>query len=201
MGVKQQQGSGDQLDLFDEALKASLRHGVTGEGGTGTGTQEERQTPAAWDRNRALTQNLMERVASSANLNQAYKRVKANGGAPGADGMTVAALRPWIAENRERLIASLLDGSYRPKPVRGVKIPKPGGGVRQLGIPTAVDRLVQQAIAQVLEPILDPTFSASSFGFRPGRGARMALCARPKSTWPAAMALSWTSTWKDSSTG
>jgi len=175
MGVKRQQGSGDQMDLLDEALKASLRHGVTGEGGTGAGTCEERQASTAWDQNRALTQHLMERVASSANLNQAYKRVKANGGAPGVDGMTVAALRPWIAENRERLIASLLDGSYRPQTVRGVQIPKAGGGIRQLGIPTVVDRLVQQAIAQVLEPILDPTFSASSFGFRPERGAHDAL--------------------------
>ncbi len=175
MGVKPQQGSGDQMDLLDEALKASLRHGVTGKGGTGAGTHEERQAHTAWDRNRTLTRHLMERVASSANLNQAYKRVKANGGAPGVDGTTVADLRPWIAENRERLIVSLLDGSYRPKPVRGVEIPMPDGGMRQLGIPTVVDRLVQQAIAQALEPILDPTFSVSSFGFRPGRGAHDAL--------------------------
>jgi RNA-directed DNA polymerase len=175
MAVKRQQGNGDQMDFLDEALKASLRHGDTGEGGTGPGSREERQAATAWEQNRALTQHLMEEVASSANLNQAYKRVKGNGGAPGVDGMTVADLRPWIASNRERLIASLLDGSYRPQPVRGVEIPKPDGGVRQLGIPTVVDRLVQQAIAQILEPILDPTFSASSFGFRPGRGAHDAL--------------------------
>jgi RNA-directed DNA polymerase len=176
MVVKKRQGGDDQMDLFDEALKASLRHGATGEGGTGPGACEERQATTAWDQNRALTQHLMEKAASSANLNQAYKRVKANGGAPGVDGMTVADLRPWIADNRERLIASLLDGSYRPKPVRGKEIPKPDGkGVRKLGIPCVVDRLVQQAILQVLEPILDPTFSASSFGFRPGRGAHDAL--------------------------
>jgi RNA-directed DNA polymerase len=117
----------------------------------------------------------MEQVVSSANLNQAYKRVKANDGAAGVDGMSVSELRAWVAGNRERLIAALLDGSYQPQPVRGVSIPKPGGGERQLGIPTVVDRLVQQAIAQVLEPILDPTFSGSSFGFRPGHSAHDAL--------------------------
>jgi RNA-directed DNA polymerase len=117
----------------------------------------------------------MEAVCGAENLNRAYKRVKGNGGAPGVDGMTVKALRGWIAVHREGLIASLLDGIYKPQPVRGVSIPKPGGGERQLGIPTVVDRLVQQAITQVLEPILDPTFSGSSFGFRPGRGAHDAL--------------------------
>ncbi|QVM84212.1 group II intron reverse transcriptase/maturase [Novosphingobium decolorationis] len=176
MGVERQQGSGKQQDFFDEALKASLGHDVTGKGGTGAGTIEERQSPTAWAEPLALTRYVMEEVASSANLNQAYKRVKANKGAPGVDGMTVPDLRDWIAGNRERLIASLLDGTYRPSLVRGVEIPKPGGkGVRQLGIPTAVDRLVQQAILQVLDPVLDPTFSASSFGFRPGRGAHDAL--------------------------
>jgi RNA-directed DNA polymerase len=175
MGVKRQQGNGDQRDLFDEALKAALRHGVSGEGGTGAGTLVEQQAPAAWSEARALTQHVMEEVASSANLNRAYKRVKANQGAAGVDGMTVSDLRCWIAESRERLIASLLDGSYRPQPVRGVDIPKPGGGMRRLGIPTVVDRLVQQAILQVLEPLLDPGFSASSFGFRPGRSAHDAL--------------------------
>ncbi|MDZ5646840.1 group II intron reverse transcriptase/maturase [Nitrospirillum sp. BR 11828] len=175
MSVKRQQGTDEQGDFLDEALKASLRHGAPGEGGTGTGAYEEPQATTAWDQDRALTRYLMEEVASSANLNRAYKRVKANGGAPGVDGMTVGGLRPWIACNRERLIASLLDGSFRPQLVRGVAIPKPGGGMRQLGIPTVVDRLVQQAIAQTLEPLLDPTFSASSFGFRPGRGAHDAL--------------------------
>jgi RNA-directed DNA polymerase len=175
MDVKQQQGSADQRDFLDEALMATLRHGATGEGGTGPGATEEQQASTAWEQERTLTRNLMERVASSANLNQAYKRVKANAGAAGVDGMSVSELRPWIAGNRKRLIATLLDGSYQPQPVRGVQIPKPGGGERQLGIPTVVDRLVQQAIAQVLEPILDPTFSGSSFGFRPSRSAHQAL--------------------------
>lgn len=175
MDVKRQQGGADQGDLLDEALMAALRHGATGEGGTGPGASEEPQASAAWSQERALTRHLMEEVTGSANLNRAYKRVKANGGAAGVDGMGVTALRAWIAENRERLIAALLDGSYQPQPVRGVQIPKPGGGMRQLGIPTVVDRLVQQAITQVLEPRLDPTFSGSSFGFRPGRSAHDAL--------------------------
>ena len=175
MSVKRQQGGADQRDFFDEALQAVSRHGEDGEGGTGAVSTEESQALTAWDHERALTRHLMEAVCGSANLNRAYKRVKANGGAPGVDGMTIDALRDWIAVHRDSLIASLLDGSYKPRPVRGVSIPKPGGGERQLGIPTVVDRLVQQAIAQILDPILDPTFSASSFGFRPGRGAHDAL--------------------------
>jgi RNA-directed DNA polymerase len=117
----------------------------------------------------------MERVVDPANMNEAYLRVKSNKGAAGIDGMTVEELRKWIHANKERLLASLLDGSYKPEAVRGVQIPKPAGGVRQLGIPTVVDRMVQQAMAQVLEPMLDPLFSESSFGFRPGRGAHDAL--------------------------
>lgn len=175
MGRTRQQGHGRQLDLFDEARLAAGRHDDPGKGGTGAGTVEERQAPTAGSRHRALSQDLMEEIAGSTNLNRAYKRVKANRGAPGVDGMTVTDLRPWIAAHRETLIGALLDGSYRPQPVRGVEIPKPGGGMRQLGIPTVVDRLVQQAILQVLEPILDPTFSSSSFGFRPGRSAHDAL--------------------------
>ena len=175
MGVKRQQGSVDQRDLLDEAALAALRPDATGEGGTGPGAIEEPQALTAWEQERLSTRTLMEQVVTSANLNQAYKRVKANHGAAGVDGMTVAELRAWIANNRAGLIAALLDGSYQPQPVRGVSIPKPSGGERQLGIPTVVDRLVQQAIAQVLEPRLDPTFSGSSFGFRPGRSAHDAL--------------------------
>jgi RNA-directed DNA polymerase len=129
----------------------------------------------AQDRDRALTQPLMEQVVNPANMNRAYARVKSNKGAPGADGMTVGQLAGWLNQHRQELIASLLDGSYQPQPVRGMQIPKPGGGMRQLGIPTVVDRLVQQAMLQVLQGILDPTFSESSYGFRPGRSAHDAL--------------------------
>src|ERR1700730_4551330 len=136
MGVKRWQGSGDQQALPDQALHASLRLGATGEGGTGPGACAEPQALTEGEQQRALTRMLMEEVARSANFNQAYKRVKANKGAAGVDAMSIAELLPWIRENRERLIASLLDGSYQPNTVRGVEIPKPGGGKRQLGIPT-----------------------------------------------------------------
>jgi RNA-directed DNA polymerase len=136
----------------------------------------EPKSSAARDRQRTLTARLMEQVCEAENLNRAYARVKANKGSPGVDGMSVNKLGDWIKLHKHELIASLLDGSYEPQPVRGVQIPKPGGkGMRQLGIPTVVDRLVQQAIRQVLEPILDPAFSASSYGFRPGRSAHDAL--------------------------
>lgn len=171
----QQQDRPRQLDLFDEARLAARSHDAPGKGGTGAGADVARQASTAGERDRALPRHVMEEVVGSENLNRAYKRVKANRGAPGVDEMTVRDLRGWIADNREALIRSLLDGTYRPHPVKGVDIPKPGGGTRRLGIPTVVDRLVQQAILQILEPMLDPTFSESSFGFRPGRSAHAAL--------------------------
>jgi RNA-directed DNA polymerase len=127
------------------------------------------------EQQRALTRGLMELVVGPANLNRAYRRVRANKGAPGADRMTVGELGPWLGRNKDEITRQLLSGEYKPQPVKGVKIPKPNGGVRQLGIPTVVDRFVQQAILQVLEPNFDSTFSESSYGFRPGRGAHDAL--------------------------
>ena len=133
------------------------------------------QIPLALKEKETLAYRLMEKVCEPRNLNRALKRVKANKGAPGCDGMTVRELSKHFKQNRNNLVWSLLEGTYRPQPVRGITIPKPNGGERQLGIPTVVDRLVQQAIHQVLEPILDPNFSESSFGFRPGRSAHGAL--------------------------
>jgi len=117
----------------------------------------------------------MEQVGDPQNLLRAYRRVRSNKGKPGVDGMTGHELADWLRENNAALTASLRDGTYQPQPVRGVQVPKPGGGQRQLGIPVVVDRLVQQMILQVLEPILDSTFSNSSYGFRPNRSAHMAL--------------------------
>ncbi len=174
MDVERQTGRLCQRLLFEQPAE-SLRHDAGSEGGTRPAACGESQTFTASAQARALTEYLMEEVIDRQNLNRAYRRVKANKGAPGVDGMTLRELRDWLAQHKLELTASLADGSYRPQAVRGVEIPKPGGGVRQLGIPTVVDRLVQQAILQVLEPILDPTFSASSFGFRVGRGAHDAL--------------------------
>jgi RNA-directed DNA polymerase len=142
-----------------------------------TAKSEERQVLEASTIEETLTDHLMEKVCAPSNLNQAYKRVKANKGAAGIDGMTVDELFGWIADHKKSLIGSLINGTYQPKPVLGVEVPKPGKnkGVRQIGIPCVVDRLVQQAILQVLEPLFDPTFSESSYGFRPGRSTHQAL--------------------------
>lgn len=176
MSVKRQQGEGyRQLLLFESDPANTSRHDPGGGGGTEPAAIEERQAPTAMFPARALSQSLMEEVTSRENLNRAYRKVRANKGAPGVDGVTLDDLPAWIAEHKQELIDSLLDGSYQPQPVRGVQIPKPGGGMRQLGIPTVVDRLVQQAILQVLEGRLDPTFSDSSYGFRPGRSAHQAV--------------------------
>ena len=113
--------------------------------------------------------NLMEQVLGRQNMMDALKRVKQNGGAPGVDGVPTTKLADQIRAEWPRIREELLAGTYRPLPVRRVEIPKPGGGKRMLGIPTVMDRLIQQALLQVLTPIFDPQFSESSYGFRPGR--------------------------------
>jgi RNA-directed DNA polymerase len=121
---------------------------------------------------------LMERIVSRENMMAAYRRVMANKGAAGIDRMTIEQLKPSLVEHWPRIREELLADRYRPAPVRGVEIPKPGGkGMRTLGIPTVLDRLIQQAMHQVLMPIFDPGFSNSSFGFRPGRSAHGAVLA------------------------
>ena len=120
-------------------------------------------------------EELWEIVFSRENLLRALKRVERNRGAAGVDGKTVAELRPWLRENWVAIRKQLDEGTYRPAPVRRVTIPKPDGGERMLGVPTVVDRLIQQAIAQALTPIFDPGFSEHSYGFRPGRSAHQAV--------------------------
>ena len=119
--------------------------------------------------------DLLERVLDRNNLNRAYKRVKANKGACGVDGMTIDEALPWLKEHRDELLESIRSGKYKPSPVRRVEIPKDNGGVRKLGIPTVIDRIIQQAIAQVLIPIYEPKFSNGSYGYRPHRSAKDAI--------------------------
>ena len=118
---------------------------------------------------------LLEAIVNRDNLNRAYKRVKANKGAPGIDGMTVEAALPWLKEHGKELIESIQGGKYKPTPVRRKEIPKPDGGVRKLGIPTVKDRIVQQAIAQQLIPLYEPKFAEGSYGYRPGRSTQDAI--------------------------
>ena len=122
-------------------------------------------------------ESLMEAVVARENMHAALTRVELNRGAPGVDGMTTDALRGYLREHWPRIKAALLADEYGPAPIRRVEIPKPGGGVRELGIPTVLDRLIQQAVHQVLQPIFEPHFSEHSYGSRPGRSAHQAVLA------------------------
>ncbi len=122
-------------------------------------------------------QALMEQVVDRANMQRAYKRVVQNKGAAGVDGVTVSGLSDLLRQHWPTIKVKLLEGNYQPLPVRQVSIPKPNGGERHLGIPTVLDRLIQQALHQVLSPLFEPTFSTHSYGFRPGRSAQQAVLA------------------------
>ena len=166
----------DNLAVTDKEKSKDTSHVHTGKSGTGACRLVELRTRSVIAQERALkTMELMELVVTPANMNEAYERVVDNKGAPGVDSMKTTDLYAWLFENKEELINQLLEGTYEPSPVKRVDIPKPNGGTRQLGIPTVVDRLVQQALLQRLTPILDPFFSEFSYGFRPGRSAHQAL--------------------------
>jgi len=157
-----------QLRLAFDGGAASEACQVTAEGietRTTTGGPERPASAAA----------LMEEVCDRSNLKRALQRVKANKGSAGSDGMTIAQLPAYLKEHWPGIRSQLLRGTYRPQPVRRVEIPKPDGGVRALGIPTVLDRFIQQAVLQVLQRDWDPTFSDHSFGFRPGRSAHQAV--------------------------
>ncbi len=141
-------------------------------GGTAEVAGSERQTSAARNVGTSEgTPGLLEEVLCRENVMAAYRRVVSNGGAAGVDGMRVEDLMPYCREHWAAIREELYRGTYRPQPVRRVSIPKPGGGERLLGIPTVLDRMIQQALHQVLQPIFDPTFADESYGFRPGRSA------------------------------
>lgn len=114
---------------------------------------------------------LINQILDRGNLNDAFKQVQRNKGAAGVDGMTIDDLGAYLVKNRDKVIQEILQRKYEPKPVLRVEIPKPNGGIRLLGIPTVVDRVIQQAIAQVLTPLFDKQFSDNSYGFRPRRHA------------------------------
>src|ERR1700676_4880995 len=120
-------------------------------------------------------EQLMEEVCERENLVRAWKRVRRNKGSPGVDGMTIDDAKDYLREHWPSIRSQLLEGTYQPQPVKRVEIPKPDGGVRKLGVPCVVDRLIQQALLQVLQKRWDRTFSEHSYGFRPGRSAHQAV--------------------------
>ena len=155
----------EQMELALEARGESHHGQRSGEAPTTSGGDERSRSDHA----------LMERVVERANALAALKRVKQNKGGPGVDGMTVGELPAYLAVHWESIREQLLAGRYQPQPVRRAEIPKSGGGTRQLGIPTVLDRFIQQCLLQVLQPQFDPTFSEHSYGFRPGRSAHQAV--------------------------
>ncbi len=124
---------------------------------------------------RPASSPLLAQVIRRETLILAWQRIRANKGSPGVDGVTIDEFPAWMAERRKDVLRSLREGTYQPSPVLRVDIPKPGGGTRTLGVPTVLDRVIQQAMVIVLTPILDPTFSESSHGYRPGRSAHEAV--------------------------
>ena len=153
-----------QLELPLDAKGEARQPKRSGEAASAT-TEDERSGASG----------LMEQVLSRPNMLAALKRVRKNKGSPGIDGMTVDDLTEWLRAHWPRVREELLSGAYQPQPVKRQLIPKNGGGQRKLGIPTALDRLIQQALLQVLQPLFDPTFSGHSHGFRPGRSAHGAI--------------------------
>ena len=137
--------------------------------------RSDRPAPVTTEAHPAVSGDLWERFLSRENLAAALRRVEQNAGAPGVDGMQATELRSWLHDHWPEVRAMLDAGTYRPQPTRRVTIPKPSGGERELGVPTALDRVIQQALSQVLVPVFDPGFSERSFGFRPGRSAHDAI--------------------------
>jgi len=158
----------------DEQFELPLER--RGEAPRGTRSGEATSAAQGDDRSGLDTLQLMERIVEGGNLRRALKRVQQNEGSPGVDEQTVEELPAYLKRHWSAIREQLLTGRYQPSAVKRVEIPKPGGGVRMLGIPTVLDRFIQQAVLQVLQPEIDPTFSESSYGFRPGRSAHGAVC-------------------------
>ncbi len=157
-------------------MPAFAGRSTVGGGEAASGVVSDETRPTRHDMDNAGP-GLLVQVLARENMQRAWKRVKANKGAAGVDGMDIAATGRYLVTALPTIRDQLMAGTYRPSPVRRVGIPKPDGSERELGIPTVVDRLIQQAVLQVLQPLLDPTFSQHSHGFRPGRRARDAVLA------------------------
>ncbi|GAB1416052.1 hypothetical protein MASR2M117_14580 [Paludibacter sp.] len=173
--MAQQQEITYQLDLFKEQVEDVIRPFATSETVRVARTTKALQVKEACEQERALTHDLMGAILCHSNIRQAYRQVKQNKGVAGIDQMGVGDFALWYAEKGETLISRLYNGTYQPQVVKQVEIPKPNGGKRKLGIPTVTDRIIQQAIAQVLSPIYERKFSDHSYGFRPNRSAHQAL--------------------------
>ena len=156
-------------------LELNLDIGAKGEAQSAAVRESEANAATASLERPAVAGPSMEAVVERENLKKALAQVKRNKGAPGIDGMTVEDLGPYLKDNWLTIRAQLLEGTYRPQPVRRVEIPKASGGLRPLGIPSVIDRFIQQAVMQVLQADWDGTFSEASFGFRPGRSAHQAV--------------------------
>lgn len=165
------------MELGDPKLQKSRKRRLPWEGAgeAGADPRSEAGSPVDDDTERSGTRQLMEAALSRGNLRLALKRVRRNKGGPGIDGMTVDELPEHLKAHWPEIREELLADRYKPRPVRRQSIPKDGGGMRELGIPTVLDRFIQQALLQVLQPRFDPTFSDHSYGFRPGRGAHGAV--------------------------
>jgi RNA-directed DNA polymerase len=168
MSLKSETQQNIQTELNFSSTSASEAREAGREETESLSTTQDPESPAR-------TSRLMEEVCERVNLKEALRRVKANKGSAGVDGITVGGITDYLKQHWPAIREQLLNGTYEPKPVRRVEIPKPDGGVRKLGIPTVLDRFVQQAVMQVLQRQWDPTFSASSYGFRPGRSAQQAV--------------------------
>jgi RNA-directed DNA polymerase len=170
-----------RADTASRRGEDECRHGGSRRAGRPGDSQPEAARRAGWtgvqpgNHGSPQEQTMMERILAPENLAEAWKRVKANKGAPGIDGMTVEAFPAFCREHWPRIRQAIEDGTYSPAPVRRVFIPKPDGSQRPLGVPTVLDRVIQQAVAQMLSPVFEPTFSEHSYGFREGRNAHQAV--------------------------
>jgi RNA-directed DNA polymerase len=169
---QQKKEGGTQLYIFSRVKLEPVSQPVDG---INTGEQTGDELQSRLEKQRALTENILDEIVAYGNLTRGYEQVRRNGGSSGIDEMDIAGLQQWLGQHIEELRSALLKEEYKVSAVRKVGIPKPGGGLRMLGIPTVKDRLIQQAIQQELSRYYEPHFSGHSYGFRPGRNAQQAI--------------------------